>query len=94
VLLGWGSFGHVLESADRLELLRACDRVTPEGPILLSIFEPVGTSVGKRAFYVPWGGFLVQPGVEELEQHARALGRRLIASIPSPTHATLVRETR
>ena len=91
VLLGWGSFGHVLQRADRLELLRACDQVAPEGPILLSIFEPSSRAVSEEIYYAPWGGFLVRPTFEELDQHAKALNRQLIVSLQSPTsYATLI----
>ena len=85
VLLGWGSFGHVLRQADRLELLRACDRIAPEGPILLSIFEPEAQASQNGTYYMPWGGFLVRPTVEELERHADALARKLIVSLDTPS---------
>ena len=90
VLLGWGSFGHVLREADRLELLRACDRIAPGGPILLSIFEPRSKAIVTDTYYTPWGGFLARPAAEELERHARALNRKLTVSLDSPTsYATL-----
>ena len=91
VLLGWGSFGHVLERANRLELLRACDHVVPHGPILLSIFEPNASAATDGVYYTPWGGFLVRPTAEELDQHAHALNRKLIVSLDSPSsYATLL----
>ena len=91
VLLGWGSFGHVLQRADRLELLRACDQMAPHGPILLSIFEPNATTATRGTYYTPWGGFLVRPTAEELDQHANALNRRVIVSLQSPSsYATLI----
>ena len=91
MLLGWGSFGHVLQRADRLELLRACDRVAPHGPILLSLFEPNAAAGTNGMYYTTWGGFLVRPTVEELDQHAKALNRKLIVSLESPSsYATLV----
>ena len=91
VLLGWGSFGHVLRRAERFELLRACDRITPAGPILLSIFEPPGEVERDAPVYTAWGGFLARPTVEELDAHAEALNRRLIVSLQSPSHyATLL----
>jgi hypothetical protein len=91
VLLGWGSFGHVLQRADRLELLRACDHIAPHGPILLSIFEPNATTAIDGRYYLPWGGFLVRPTPEELEQHAKALNRQLVVSLQSPNpYATLI----
>jgi hypothetical protein len=90
VLLGWGSFGHVLRHSDRFELLRACDRIAPEGPILLSIFEPSETGVSAKTYYTPWGGFLARLTFEELERHAQALDRKLTVSLGSPTsYATL-----
>jgi hypothetical protein len=91
VLLGWGSFGHVLRRADRFSLLRACDKLAPDGPILLSLFTPKATPAANGIYYVPWGGFLAQPTVEELEQHANALNRKLVASLQSPSsYATLI----
>ncbi|MGB5193868.1 MAG: hypothetical protein WBN70_12870 [Polyangiales bacterium] len=91
VLLGWGSFGHVLRSADRLELLRACDHVAPNGPILLSIFEPKVKAARNGTYYMPWGGFLVRPTTEELGEHAKSLNRELVVSLQSPSsYATLV----
>jgi hypothetical protein len=91
VLLGWGSFGHVLQRADRLELLRACDQITPHGPILLSTFEPNATTATDGTYYLPWGGFLVRPTPEELDQHSKALNRQLVVSLQSPSsYATLI----
>jgi SAM-dependent methyltransferase len=91
VLLGWGSFGHVLDRGERFELLRACDRIAPEGPILLSIFDPPGEAEWGAPVYTPWGGFLVRPSVEELEEHAGELERRLIVSLQSASeYATLL----
>lgn len=91
VLLGWGSFGHLLRHADRLDLLRACDRLAPRGPILLSIFQPPQAAPMQGPFYTSWAGFLARPTVEELDQHAKALNRKLIVSLQSPTsYATLV----
>jgi hypothetical protein len=91
VLLGWGSFGHVLRYADRLELLRACDRIAPHGPVLLSIFEPNATAATDGTYYLRWGGFLVRPTPEELDQHATALNRQLVLSLQSPSsYATLI----
>lgn len=91
VLLGWGSFGHVLQRAARLELLRACDQIAPHGPILLSLFEPNAATVTDRTYYLPWGGFLVRPTPEELDQHAKALKRQLVVSLQSPSpYATLI----
>ncbi len=94
ILLGWGSFGHVLRRSDRLELLRACDQLAPKGPILLSIFEPKAKAATNGVSYVPWGGFLVRPTVEELDEHAKALNRQLIIALHSPTsYATLLPES-
>jgi len=91
VLLGWGSFGHVLQRADRLDLLRACDHIAPHGPILLSLFEPNATAAANGIYYLPWGGFLVRPTVDELDQHAKALNRQIIVSLQSPSaYATLI----
>ncbi len=91
VLLGWGSFGHVLRATDRLDLLRACDRIAPSGPILLSLFHPKNESESGETFFAPWGGFLAQPTIEELDRHAKTLSRELIVSLQSPSpYATLL----
>lgn len=91
VLLGWGSFGHVLRREDRLALLRACDQLAPNGPLLLSIFSPNPTRAGNAIDYLPWGGFLARLTVEELEQHANAISRKLVVSLQSPSsYATLI----
>jgi len=91
IAMGWGSFGHVLQRADRLELLRACDHIAPHGPILLSIFEPKATAATDGTYYLPWGGFLVRPTPEELDQHAKALNRQPVVSLQSPSsYATLI----
>jgi hypothetical protein len=88
VVLGWGSFGHVLRRADRLRLLRACHALCPRGPILLSVFRPskppAWRSGGELSFF-SWGGFLSEPTAEELADHARQLGRRAIASLDAST---------
>ena len=91
VLLGWGSFGHVLRPTERFELLRACIHITPNGPILLSIFHPTSAATASGTHFTPWGGFLAQPTVEELERHAKALDRELVVSLQSPSsYATLL----
>lgn len=91
VLLGWGSFGHVLRPADRFDLLRACDRIAPAGPILLSIFHPQTAGARGELAYTSWGGFLAAPPVEELEEQARALNREVVVSLGTPSwHATLI----
>jgi hypothetical protein len=38
VILGWGSFTHVLDARDREELLRACVRLAGHGPVLASFW--------------------------------------------------------
>jgi hypothetical protein len=38
VILGWGSFTHVLEERERHETLVACARLAPTGPILASFW--------------------------------------------------------
>ena len=82
----------MLRRADRAELLRACDRVAPEGPILLSIFEPSVKASNERGLLhchgaASWRG----PRSEELDQHAKDLNRRLVVSLQSPSsYATLI----
>ena len=46
VLLGWGSFGHVLDARERERLLDALVRVCPEGPILASF--PLAKADGRE----------------------------------------------
>jgi hypothetical protein len=38
VIIGWGSFTHILQADDRVRLLRACDALAPRGPVLISFF--------------------------------------------------------
>ncbi|MEJ7811677.1 MAG: hypothetical protein WKG32_14795 [Gemmatimonadaceae bacterium] len=40
VLLGWGSFSHVMADAERLAILRATRVLAPAAPLLLSFDEP------------------------------------------------------
>jgi hypothetical protein len=59
VILGWGSFTHVLDPAERAALLRACIRLVGDGPVLASFWlrgkaEPasrareLGEQLGRR----------------------------------------------
>jgi hypothetical protein len=59
VVLGWGSFSHVLEADERAELLRACDRLAGAGPVLASFWlrgegairsraQQLGAALGRR----------------------------------------------
>lgn len=38
VIIGWGSFTHLLDQAGRIRLLQAAGCLTPTGPVLLSFF--------------------------------------------------------
>jgi hypothetical protein len=49
VILGWGSFTHVLEDADRRALLRTCDRLAGHGPILASFWVGRQAAIRSRA---------------------------------------------
>jgi hypothetical protein len=49
VLVGWGSFTHVLSRHGQESLLRACDRLAPSGPILLSFFARHGGPASRSA---------------------------------------------
>ncbi len=49
VILGWGSFTHLLERRQQTEVLAACDAVCPEGPILASFWGAVGAAPVSRA---------------------------------------------
>jgi SAM-dependent methyltransferase len=96
VLLGWGSFGHVLREEQRFALLEACDALCPDGPILLSVFLPpaqarLPSAAETDISFAMWGGFLAVPTAEELTRHAKALGRELIARLDNASpHFTLV----
>jgi SAM-dependent methyltransferase len=96
IVLGWGSFGHVLRERDRFRLLKACAILCPDGPILLSVFLPPARgrsepSTDPDLAFLSYGGFLTVPTAEELARHARALGRELIASLESSSpYFTLV----
>lgn len=59
VVLGWGSFTHVLDAGERAELLRACDRLAGAGPVLASFWlrgegpirsraQQLGAAIGNR----------------------------------------------
>jgi hypothetical protein len=48
VVLGWGSFTHLLDLDDRRRALAACDRLTPEGPILASFWLVSGRETAPR----------------------------------------------
>jgi hypothetical protein len=52
VIVGWGSFTHLLDPAGRIRLARAADRLTPNGAILLSFFaagdRPLTASRAKK----------------------------------------------
>lgn len=50
VILGWGSFTHVLERRGQLELLSACHGLCPEGPILLSFWAAVAAPHRGRVY--------------------------------------------
>lgn len=65
VVLGWGSFTHVLSRAEQVALLRAARRAAPSGPVLVSFFlrpsaPPNGRSEklrgGLRALFSALGG--------------------------------------
>lgn len=49
VILGWGSFTHLLERRQQVEVLAACDAVCPAGPILASFWGPAGAAPRSRA---------------------------------------------
>lgn len=93
VLLGWGSYGHVLRREERFRLLRACHALCPEGPILLSVFRPSKPPAWKSndsVCFFTWGGFLAEPTADELAGDGRRLGREVIASLDAPSpHFTL-----
>ncbi len=47
VILGWGSFSHVLNAADRSALLRVLKSLCRSGPVLLSFLTPPTTPAGR-----------------------------------------------
>jgi hypothetical protein len=49
VVLGWGSFTHVLEPDARADLLRVCDRLAGNGPVLASFWLEQGADTRSRA---------------------------------------------
>jgi hypothetical protein len=49
VILGWGSLTHVLEDAERRALLRACDQLVGNGPILASFWLGRQAAIRSRA---------------------------------------------
>jgi hypothetical protein len=48
VLVGWGSFTHVLRAERRVAFLRSLRSLCPRGPVLLSFFVAHGTEEGER----------------------------------------------
>lgn len=50
VILGWGSFTHVLEPDSQQAVIAACDRLCPEGPLLVSFWAATQESRRGRAF--------------------------------------------
>jgi hypothetical protein len=47
VIVGWGSFTHILTRERQRRLLAACDRLAPSGPVLISFFTR-GEGLGRR----------------------------------------------
>ena len=47
VLLGWGSFSHVLDPSLRERLIRVIDQLSPTGPLLLSFLLEASTQPNK-----------------------------------------------
>jgi len=78
VVLGWGSFSHVMPRAARLALLRALRTFAPKAPVLLSFaLSPGGTPKDKgrvrgalRRIFAATGA----PGVSEVGDHFFANG--------------------
>jgi hypothetical protein len=62
VILGWGSLTHVLEPSERAHLMRACDRLSPDGPILASFWlrGPAAPASAAHAQGVAWGSRLAK----------------------------------
>jgi len=48
VVIGWGSFTHLLSRGRAHELLAACDALAPVGPILASFFQRTGDQAAER----------------------------------------------
>src|SRR4029079_4693901 len=78
VVLGWGSFSHVMPRAARLALLRALRALAPKAPVLLSFaLEPGPASKGKgrvRSALQRLFAALSAPGVSEVGDHFFANG--------------------
>lgn len=41
VIIGWGSFAHMIDAGQRQRFLSACHVIAPQGPILLSFFSHI-----------------------------------------------------
>jgi hypothetical protein len=48
VIVGWGSYTHLLRAARRVRFLRSLRSRCPQGPVLLSFFVASGTTEGER----------------------------------------------
>jgi hypothetical protein len=60
VLLGWGSLSHIVHERDRQRLLRALDRLCPNGPILSSFWlGSKAPGAGKAERLGGWIGGLI-----------------------------------
>ena len=55
IILGWGSFSHVLDAAERLDVLRALRSVAPAAPVLVSYLRRSSSDVDRpRALLRKW----------------------------------------
>jgi hypothetical protein len=78
IVLGWGSFSHVMPAAARLSLLRALRALAPKAPVLLSFaLEPGASPKSKgrvRGTLQRLFAALNAPGVSEIGDHFFANG--------------------
>lgn len=75
VILGWGSFSHVLEPGMRERVVQVLGRLCPTGPILLSVHLARPNAIVKRQSWLYRGARRAGRGVGKLRSLPEPIGR-------------------
>jgi hypothetical protein len=75
VILGWGSFSHVLEQDMRERVVQVLARLCPAGPILLSVHLASRKAVVQRQSWLSRGARRAGRGVGKLRNLPEPIGR-------------------
>jgi hypothetical protein len=75
VILGWGSFSHVLEQGMRERVIQGLARLCPAGPILLSVHLTRPNASVKRQSWLDRGARRAGRGVGKLRNLPEPIGR-------------------